>query len=88
MFFDSFFESEMFFDNDSFLEREMFFDRVTPPAALFERIARLATGLSDTETPAVGFFATGADFLVDSRLLINDFFWIAIICFLSESESA
>jgi hypothetical protein len=88
MFFDSFLESEIFFDKCVDLESLMLFDRVTPLAALFERIARLATGLSDTETPAVGFFATGADFLVDSRLLINDFFWIAMICFLSKSESA
>jgi hypothetical protein len=88
MFFDSFFESEMFFDNDIFFESEIPFDRVTPPAAFLDRIARLATGLSDTETPEVALFATGADFLVDSRLLINDFFWIAMVFFLSKSESA
>jgi hypothetical protein len=89
MFFDRdmFLESEMFFDKDICLESEMFFERAAclesemflDRAFLDTVTRRLATGLSDTEMLEFAVLVTGADFLVDSRLLINDFFWIAMI---------
>ncbi|WP_158944541.1 hypothetical protein [Granulicella sp. S190] len=84
---DMFFDKEMFFDKDACLESEIFFERAAclesemffERAAFLDTATRLATGLLETETPEFAVLLTAGDFLVDSRLLINDFFWIAMI---------
>jgi hypothetical protein len=50
-------------------------------AIFFESTARLAVGVSETDMPVAGLLV-GSVFLVEFRLLINDFFWMAM-CFSS-----
>jgi hypothetical protein len=69
-----------------------FFERTARLAIVFERTARLAI-VFDSATGAAAAADLGEDFVVEAeffsglKLLVSDFFWIAMIVFLLEMSS-